>query len=72
MEGGKMNTHRIERILLTLIYTALVVGTTIALSPQPAPYHLEPAPNIDANFRYSLHVGQYRIGECYTVVEVLE
>jgi hypothetical protein len=66
-----MNTLRIERILLTLIYTLAVVAITLALSPKPAPYHLEQAPNIDANFRYSLHVGQYRVGECYTVMEVL-
>jgi len=65
-------THLIERALLLLAYTALVIIATLALSPKPAPYHLEPAPNIDANFRYSLHVGQYRVGECYTVVEVLE
>jgi hypothetical protein len=66
-----MNTHRIERAIIAIIYTALVVGATMLLTPKPAPYHLEPAPNIDANFRYSLHVGQYRVGECYTVMEVL-
>jgi hypothetical protein len=66
-----MNTEKLERNFLLLIYTFAVVAITLALSPQPAPYHLEPAPNIDANFRYSLHVGHYRIGECYTVVEVL-
>jgi hypothetical protein len=66
-----MNTHRIERFLLTLIYTALVVGATMILTPKPAPYHLEPAPNIDANYRYSLHVGEFRVGECYTLMEVL-
>jgi hypothetical protein len=66
-----MNTEKLERNLLLLIYTYAVVAITLMLSPKPAPYHLEPAPNIDANFRYSLHVGQYRVGECYTVMEVL-
>jgi hypothetical protein len=66
-----MNTHLIERAILAVIYTLAVVAITLALSPKPAPYHLEQAPNIDANFRYSLHVGQYRVGECYTVAEVL-
>jgi hypothetical protein len=66
-----MNTEKLERNLLLLIYTLAVVATTLALSPKPAPYHLEPAPNIDANFRYSLHVGDFRVGECYTVMEVL-
>jgi hypothetical protein len=64
-------THLIERTILAIIYTLAVVAITLMLSPKPAPYHLEPAPNIDANFRYSLHVGQYRVGECYTVMEVL-
>jgi hypothetical protein len=67
-----MNTEQLERNFLLVIYTFAVVALTILLVQQPpTPYHLEPAPNIDANFRYSLHVGQYRVGECYTVVEVL-
>jgi hypothetical protein len=66
-----MNTEKLERALIAVIYTLAVVAITLALSPKPAPYHLEQAPNIDANFRYSLHVGQYRVGECYTVMEVL-
>jgi hypothetical protein len=66
-----MNTHRIERAITAILCAVAAVFITLALSPKPAPYHLEPAPNIDANFRYSLHVGQYRVGECYTIVEVL-
>jgi hypothetical protein len=64
-------THRIERALILLAYTALIIIATLAMTPDAPEYHLEPAPNIDANFRYSLHVGQYRVGECYTVMEVL-